>query len=144
MDYASTMILYTPITVAGLTRTVLVVHFCCRDGMKRGHAGANKTGKIRKHHESRKIEQYYLSRMIITEYLKERKVHVHYILTHTNHDLSLQECKHLSLPPSIKADIQQQFAEGVLLERIIDSKLLKFTLYPVLFIYLKALKQSYP
>ena len=112
--------------------------------MKRGHAGANKTGKTRKHHESRKIEQYYLSRMIITEYLKERKVHVRYILTHTNHDLSLQECKHLSLPPSIKADIQQQFAEGVLLERIIDSKLLKFTLYPVLFIYLKALKQPYP
>ena len=136
------MILYTPITVAGPTRTVLYV--CCRDGMKKGHAGPNKTWKTRKHHESRKIEQYCLSRMIVTEYLKERKVHVRYISTHTNHDLSLQECKHLPLPPSIKTDIQQQFAEGVPLERIIDSKLLKFTLYPVLIIYLRALKQPYP
>ena len=135
------MILYTPITVAGPTRTVLYV--CCRDGMKKGHAGPNKTGKTRKHHESRKIEQYCLSRMIVTEYLKERKVHVRYISTHTNHDLSLQEYKHLPLPPSIKTDIQQ-FAEGVPLERIIDSKLLKFTLYPVLIIYLRALKQPYP
>ena len=131
------MILYTPITVAGPTRTVLYV--CCRDGMKKGHAGPNKTGKTRKH-ESRKIEQYCLSRMIVTEYLKERKVHVRYISTHTNHDLSLQECKHLPLPPSLKTDIQQQFAEGVLLERIIGSKLLKFTLYPVIIIYLRALK----
>ena len=91
--------------------------------MKKGHAGANKTGKTRKNHESCKIEQYCLSRMIVTESLKEGKVHVRYISTHTNHDLGLQECKHLPLPPSIKADIQQ-FAEGVLLERIIDSKLI--------------------
>ena len=92
--------------------------------MNKGHAGPNKTGNTRKHHNSRKIEQYCFSRMIVTEYLKEGKVHVLYISNHTSHDLSLQECKHLPLPPSIKADIQQQFAEGVFLERIIDSKLI--------------------
>ena len=121
-----------------------MLNVCCRDGIKKGHVGPNKTGKTCKHHESRKIEQYCLSCMIVTEYLKERKVHVRYISTHTNHDLSLQVCKHLPLPPSIKADIQQEFAEGVLLERIIHSKLLNFTLYPVLIIYLRALKQPYP
>ena len=108
--------------------------------MKKDHAGPNKTGKTRKHHESRKIEQYCLSRMIVTESLKEGKVHVRYISTHTNHDMSLQECKHFLLPPSIKVDIQQK----VYFLSIVDSKLLKFTLYPVLIIYLRALKQLYP
>ena len=96
--------IYTPITVAGPTRIVLYV--CCRDGMKKGHVGPNKTGKTHKHHDSSKIEQYCLSCMIVTETLKEGKVHARYISTHTNHDLGLQECKHLPLPPSIKGDIQ--------------------------------------
>ena len=38
-----------------------------------------------------------------------------------NHNLGLQECRYLPLPPSVKKEIQEQFAAGVSLERIIDS-----------------------
>ena len=31
-----------------------MLYVCCRDGIKEGHAGPNKTRKIRKHHESHK------------------------------------------------------------------------------------------
>ena len=60
--------------------------------------------------------------MIATEYLKEGKVQVRYISTHTNHEVGIGECKHLPLPHSVRKDIQQQFAAGVSMERIIDSK----------------------
>ena len=40
---------------------------------------------------------------------------------HTNHNLELQECKHLPLPLSVKKDIQQQFASGKSIEHIMDG-----------------------
>ena len=46
-------------------------------------------------------------------------MHVHYISTHTNHELGIEECP---LPQSVRRDIQQQFATGITIERIIDSK----------------------
>jgi hypothetical protein len=39
----------------------------------------------------------------------------------SNHELGLEECKHLPLPQSIRKEIQQQFATGITIERIIDS-----------------------
>ena len=106
--------------VSGPTRTVLYV--CCRDGKKKGHTGPSKTGKTRKHKPTRKIEKYCIARMIATECFKDGKVQVRYISTHTDHDLGLQKCKHLPLPPSTKAEIEQQFAQAIPIERIIDSK----------------------
>lgn len=90
--------------------------------MKKGHTGPSKTGKTRKHAVSRKIENFCLARMIAVEHLKEGRVHVRYISSHTNHEVGIQECRHLPLPQSVKRDIQQQFATGVSLEKIIDSK----------------------
>jgi len=95
---------------------------CCRDGKKKAHTGPSKTGKTRKHNPSCKVEKYCIAHMIATEHLIDGKVQVRYISTHTNHDLGLHECKHLPLPPSTKAEIQQQFAQGIPLERITDSK----------------------
>ena len=46
----------------------------------------------------------------------------YYIATHTNHEPGIDECKHLPLPPSVKSDIQQQFAAGKSLEKIMDGK----------------------
>ena len=60
--------------------------------------------------------------MSATECLESGKVVVRYISTHTNHESDLTECKHLPLPPSVKKEIQLQFAGGVSMEKIIDSK----------------------
>ena len=59
--------------------------------------------------------------MIVTENVKNGKVEVRYTATHTNHNLGLQECKHLPLPLSVKKDIQQQFASGKSVEHIMDG-----------------------
>jgi len=49
-------------------------------------------------------------------------VEVKYINSHTNHELGLDECKHLPLSKSVKEEVQQQFAAGIAIERIMDSK----------------------
>lgn len=98
------------------------MYTCCRDGIKRGHIGPNQTGKTRQRSETRKLESYCLARMTAIEHLSDGSVEVRYISTHTNHDPGIAECKHLPLPQSIKADVQQQFAAGISLERIMDSK----------------------
>ena len=40
---------------------------------------------------------------------------------HTNHSLGLEECKYLPLPQSIRKEIQEKFAQGVTLERIMNG-----------------------
>lgn len=56
-----------------------------------------------------------------TEYLQNGNVKIVYISSHTNHILGIKECKHLPLPQSVKGYIQQRFAAGVSLERILDG-----------------------
>ena len=56
-----------------------------------------------------------------TEYLQNGNVKIVYISSHTNHTLGIKECKHLPLPLSVKGYIQQRFAAGVSLERILDG-----------------------
>ena len=90
---------------ADKTRTVLYV--CCRDGKKIGHFGVNKTGKTRKRVASRKIDTYCTARITATENLVTGKVHVRYLSSHMNHNLGLQECRYLPLPPSVKKEIQE-------------------------------------
>jgi len=98
------------------------MYTCCRDGNKRGHSGPNKTGKTRKIRCSRKLQNCCLARMIVTECLDEGRVDVKYISTHTNHTVEHSEFKYLPIPNSVKEDICQQFAAGISLERIMDSK----------------------
>ena len=100
------------------------MYVCCRDGNKRGHTGLSKTGKTRKHRYSRKMDDYCIARMIATQTQSEGRVDIKYISTHTNHELTLTECKHLPLPNSVREDIRQQFAAGISLERIMDSMFL--------------------
>ena len=63
-----------------------------------------------------------MARMIASENIRQGKVNVRYICTHTNHELGLGECRNLPLPQSVRQEIQQQFAAGITLERIVDSK----------------------
>jgi len=98
------------------------MYTCCRDGNKRGHSGPNKTGKTRKPRTSRKLQDYCIARMIVTECLIEGRVEVKYISTHTNHDVKQSEFKHLPIPKSVKDSICQQFAAGISVERIMDSE----------------------
>ena len=97
------------------------MYTCCRDGNKREHTGPSRTGKTRKHRQSRKLENYCIARMIATENRSEGRVEVKYISTDTNHELSVTECRNLPLPNSVREDICQQFAAGISLERIMDS-----------------------
>ena len=98
------------------------MYTCCRDGNKRGHSGPNKSGKTRKRIQTRKLGDFCIARMIATEYLSDGRVEVKYISTHTNHNLAVNECKHLPLPNSVREEIRRQFAAGISLERIMDSK----------------------
>ena len=108
---------------AGESRTVM--YTCCRDGNKRGHTGLSKTGKTRKYGLSRKMGDYCIAaRMIATRTQSQGRVDVKYISTHTNHEVTLTECRHLPLPNPVREDIHQQFAAGVSLERIMDSTLI--------------------
>ena len=69
-----------------------------------------------------------MARMIATENVKQKKS-VTFLHTHTNHELGIEECKHLPLPQSVRRDIQQQFATGITIERIIDSKRVSTCIY---------------
>ena len=97
---------------------------CCRDGNKRTHEERTEASKPRLHTKSRKLDDYCLARMIAKEHLKERKVEVKYMKTHTNHEVDIGECKYLPLPLSTKKEIEQQFATGKSLEKIMDGKIL--------------------
>ena len=60
--------------------------------------------------------------MTANENLVTGKVSVQYITTHTNHGLSLADTKYLPLPQSIREEVGDKFARGILLERIMDGK----------------------
>jgi hypothetical protein len=60
--------------------------------------------------------------MHVKHFTKPASVEVTYISTHTNHAVGIQECKYLPLPLSVRKDIQEKFAHGVTLERIMSGK----------------------
>lgn len=101
--------------------TCTTIFVCCRDGSKRQHEERSRASKTRARTMSRKLNSYCVARMIATQYLRSGEVEVHYIAIHTNHSLDIQECKFLPLPLSVKRDIQEQFALGKPLERIMDG-----------------------
>ena len=100
------------------------LYTCCRDGKARKkHPSTESKRKLFK--ASRKLSSFCLSRMYVKHYHITGKVEVLYISTHTNHSLGLHECKHLPLPVSIRRKIQEKFACGVSLERIMDGKFIE-------------------
>ena len=101
-----------------------LLYTCCRDGAARDNKVPRKTSKKRKSsRESRKLDNSYcLARMYVKQHHPTGKVEVTYISTHTNHSLGVKECKYLPLPLTVRKEIQEKFAQGVTLERIMDGK----------------------
>ena len=54
-------------------------------------------------------------------YQSTGRVEVTYICTQANQILELEECKYLPLPQSVRKEIQEKFAHGITLERIMDG-----------------------
>ena len=52
------------------------------------------------------MENHCIARMIVTEDQSKGRVEIKYILTHTNHELNVTECRHLLLPNSVREDIR--------------------------------------
>ena len=99
-----------------------LLYTCCRDGASRDNKLPRKTKQKRQSIKgSRKLEDYCLARMYVKHYQSTRRVEVTYICTHTNHLLGLEECKYLPLPQSVRKEMQEKFAQGVTLERIMDG-----------------------
>lgn len=61
--------------------------------------------------------------MIANENVETGVVTVDYVSTHTGHRPSVAECKHLPLPNSLRKEVQEKFAAGISIERIMDGML---------------------
>ena len=107
------------------------MYTCCRDGKARENKYPRKTNQKRKTvKKSRKLEKSYcLARMHVRHHQPTGQVLVTYISTHTNHSLGLEECKYIPLSLSVRKEIQEKFAQGVTLERIMDGNV--YTLFTV-------------
>ena len=104
------------------TSSILYTGTCCRDGKARKNMCPRKTNETRKScKNSRKLDSYCLARMLVKHHLLTGKVDVIYNSTHTNHSLGVEECKHIPLPVSVRKEIQEKFAQGITLERIMDG-----------------------
>lgn len=62
----------------------------------------------------------------MSENIQTGVVTVEYMSTHTGHKPSLEECRYLPLPTSLRREVQEKFAAGVTLERIMDGKCLRY------------------
>ena len=111
---------YTPFPV-DQHRTV--VYTCCRDGKYRGNTDHRMSSQKRITKESRKLgsDLFCLANMTVIQNIETGKVTVTYTATHTNHHLSLMECKHLPIPKSVKEKVKTMLANGVQMEKIMDG-----------------------
>ncbi len=66
-------------------------------------------------------DSYCLSSISVTEHMESGKVVANYVATHSNHQIFLNECKHLPLPHSVKTEVQTMLANGVQLETVLDG-----------------------
>ena len=62
-----------------------------------------------------------------------------YISTHTNHSLSLSECKFLPLPNDIRSDIASKVSQGVTVEKIMDGRCTQRSYYITQIAYMQFL-----
>ena len=97
---------------------------CCRDGQCRENKQPRKTLATRRKNKSRKLDAVYcIARMMVSENLQTGVVTVDYVSTHTGHKPSIAECKHLPLPGSLRKEVQEKYAAGITIERIMDGML---------------------
>ena len=72
---------------------------------------------------SRKLGSPCISRMYCTRE-PGGCVRVQYIQTHTNHNLSIGELKHMPLPAGTKQKVAMQLSKGVPIPRILEGTLM--------------------
>ena len=107
------------------TRVHTTLYTCCRDGIYKGNATARKTTQTRKRAVSRKqgSDSYCLASITATENVEGGKIVATYIATHTSHQLTLMECRHLPLPQSVTAQVRSMLTSGVQMEKVINGNL---------------------
>ena len=95
---------------------------CCRDGEYKGRV--QSTGQNRTRRASRKMgtERFCLAHIVATEDSVSGKVSVKYTPTHTNHEVTLKECKNLPLPKEVGEQVKRLFSTGVTKEKIMDGE----------------------
>ncbi len=91
--------------------------------MYKGNYRPRKTLQTRKRKGSRKLsyDVYCLSSITATECLGTGRVVVKYVATHTNHDLTLKQLKHLPIPASVRRKVQTMLANGVQMGKVLDG-----------------------
>ena len=93
------------------------------DGQARVNRQLRKTPATRKTKGSRKLEGgSCIARMMVSENKQTGVVTIDYVSTHTGHKPSLDECKYLPLPTSLRREVQEKFSAGVTVERIMNGK----------------------
>ncbi len=71
--------------------------------------------------ESRKLDgAFCIARMVVTEKLQTGEVVVEYVSTHSGHKPSVEKVK--NIPPTLRKDVQEKFAAGITIERIMDGE----------------------
>ena len=108
-------------TITEVETTVL--YTCCRDGRAKENHCPKKSSQIRKHHGSRKLEEYCLSRITVRKE-KSGKVNAQYIRTHTNHAPGIDEAKHIPLLQAVKEEVREKYGQNVKLDSILGGTLI--------------------
>jgi len=103
----------------------VVLYTCCRDGLARENKQPRKTDECRKKQLTRKLDKdgFCIARMTATENLKTGLVTVEYLSSHSGHKPSIEECKFLPLPPSLRQNVLEKCAAGISIEKIMDGEL---------------------
>lgn len=105
-------------------RRQAILYVCCRDGKSRQNIWGRKTSSTRQRNEFRKMHnRFCISRMTATKNLVTGEVNVEYISTHSGHQPSRAELRFLPLPQSLHKEVQEKFAQGITIEKIMDGKL---------------------
>ena len=93
--------------------------------MARKNEQPRKTDKCRKGGITRKLDNsgYCIARMTATENLQTGLVNVEYLSSHSCHKPSIEECRFLPLPPSLRQKVQEKCVAGITIEKIMDGEL---------------------
>lgn len=67
----------------------------------------------------------------MVENLQNGAVSVDYVSTHTGHKVFVEECKHIPRSTSLRKEVQEKFAAGITIERIMDGRWLYNDLHVV-------------
>ena len=93
--------------------------------MARRNEQPRKTDKCHKGDITRKLDTsgYCIACITATENLQTGLVNVEYLSSHSCHKPSIEECRFLPLPPSLRQKVQEKCAAGMTIEKIMDGEL---------------------